>query len=737
MFAPAYPATPGRYYNRIMDKTRGYQLLVGLFFAVTAALYINCIPAYYDQLLTQCIPSGCGVSVPALVLDTEGLSLRAAALILVAVDCAFTAVFYAAAVILLWKGARERMALTAALAMAAFGTSFPSLVVVASENLAFERYWFLGVSAIGWISISLFCLLFPNGSFVPAWSRYALGIIVLVDAANFFLGGNVWDRLQLPESLRFAWFLSSTVLLIYAQVHRFRRISTPEQRQQTKWVVYGVAVSFIGFVAISLLFNPAVYGTVSNFILLNAALHLFLSAIPVTLTLAVLRRRLWDINPLVQRTLLYGALTVCVVLLYTAVVYYLGALLGGLNRFVVSLIATGLVAAVFAPMKEWLQRQVNRLMKGRHDDPYAVLLELGSQLMQPIAPHAMLEAIARQVKEALRLPYAGIAILVEGRETVIAEAGERRQGRQDVELQGYPIIYRGKTQGMLYAAVRSAGEAFSAEDHKFLEVLLRHAGPLVHNADMLQGMRRLAEDLQESREKLVLAREEERRRIRNNLHDDLAPRLAALAINAAIARKHVEKDPAAAVEMLDELRQTIREAVQDIRSLVHDLRPPALDQLGLIGAIRARMEELAKPARLAGNEGDGGGDGDGGDEGDDGGGKPPLFEMDAPETLPALRAAVEVAAYRIATESMVNVVKHAKAAVCRVSLALDGEKRLRIEVVDDGIGAAKLGEGPGPAGGIGTLSMRERAAEIGGDWGIEWPEAGGTRVWAVLPLQEG
>lgn len=731
MFAPAYPATPGRYYNRVMDKTRGYQLLVGLFFAVTAALYINCIPAYYDRLLTQCIPSGCGVSVPALVLDADGLSLQAAALVLVAVDCAFTAVYYAAAVILLWKGARERMALTAALAMAAFGTSFPSLVVVASENLAFERYWFLGVSAIGWISISLFCLHFPNGSFVPAWSRYALGIVALVHAANLFLGGNAWERLHLPEFLRFGWFLSTTVLLIYAQVYRFRRVSAPEQRQQTKWVVYGVTVSFIGFVAISVLFDPAIYGTASNFILLNAALHLFLSAIPVTLTLAVLRRRLWEINPLVQRTLLYGALTVCVVLLYTAVVYYLGALLGGLNRYVVSLIATGLVAAAFAPMKEWLQRQVNRLMKGRHDDPYAVLLELGSQLMQPIAPHAMLEAIARQVKEALRLPYAGIAILVEGRETVIAEAGERRQGRQDVELRGYPIIYRGKSQGMLYAAVRSAGEAFSAEDHKFLEVLLRHAGPLVHNADMLQSMRRLAEDLQESREKLVLAREEERRRIRNNLHDDLAPRLAALAINAAIARKHVEKDPAAAAGMLDELRLTIREAVQDIRSLVHDLRPPALDQLGLIGAIRARMEELAKPGRMAGNEGDAGVDGD------EGGGKPPLFEMDAPETLPALRAAVEVAAYRIATESMVNVVKHAKAAVCRVSLALDGEKRLRIEVVDDGIGAARLGQGPGPAGGIGTLSMRERAAEIGGEWGIEWPESGGTRVWAVLPLQEG
>lgn len=696
-----------------------YQWLTGIFFAVTAVLYVNFIPAYYDALLTRCISEGCGLSVPALILDQDGLTLETTALVLVAIDCSFTLVFYSTAAILLWKGSREPMGLLAAIAMISFGTSFPSLVMVSTKNAIFAHRWFLGVSAMGWISISLFCLLFPNGKFVPAWSRYAMGFIAIVDVAGIFFGGSLWERLHVPAPIQFLWYFSTTLLLIYAQSHRFRRSSSPEQRQQTKWVVYGVAVSFVGFAIISVLFDPRFYnGTASSFIYLNAALHLCLSAIPITLTLAVLRRRLWDINPLVNRTLVYGALTACVVLLYTVVVLYLSTIFNTWNHFVISLIATGLVAATFAPMKEWLQRRINRLLKGRHDDPYAVLLELGSRLMEPLAPDAMLTAIAGQVKDALRLPYAGIAIAIEGQETVIAEAGERKEGH---ELYAFPIIYRGKTLGTLYAASRSAGETFTAEDSLFLEVMLRHAGPLVNNADMLQGMRKLAEDLQESRERLVLAREEERRKIRNNLHDDLAPRLAGLALNAATARKYVEKNPSEAIAMLDNLSQVIRSSVQDIRALVNDLRPPALDELGLIGAIRVRMDELSKPTILMAGET---------------GVKPLYFQMESPSSLPSLRAAVEVAVYRIVTESIVNVVKHANATVCRVRLEVEEARQLKVEITDNGIGVAHRPSLSGASGGgIGLLSMRERAAEIGGECGIERLDEGGTRVWAVLPLQ--
>ncbi|MBO9597155.1 MAG: sensor histidine kinase [Cohnella sp.] len=699
-----------------MRKIRIFQWITGIFFALTAGLYVNFIPAYYDKLTTQCIAGGCGLSVPALTLG-GGLSNNETALILLAIDCAFTLVFYVAAGILLWKGSREPMGLLAAIAMVSFGTSFPSLVMVSTEPSSFAHHWFNGVSAVGWISISLFCFLFPNGRFVPSWSRYAMGVIAVVDVGTL-LAGTIWRTFGAPEYVQFLWYVSSTLLLIYVQVRRFRSVSSPEERQQTKWVVYGVAVGFVGFGIVSTLFDPRFYNsTALNFIYLNAVLHLFLSAMPITLTLAVLRRRLWDINPLVNRTLVYGALTVGVALLYTAVVLYLSNLFENWNHFVISLIATGLVAATFGPMKEWLQRQVNRLMKGRHDDPYAVLLELGNRLMEPLAPVDMLIAIAKQVREALRLPYAGIAIDIEGKETLIAEAGERREGH---ELHAYPIIYRGRTLGNLYAAGRSTGETFTAEDNLFLEVMLRHAGPLVNNADMLQGMRKLTEDLQESREKLVLAREEERRRIRNNLHDDLAPKLAGLALKAATARKYVDKDPTHAITMLDTLSQTIRSSIQDIRALVNNLRPPALDELGLIGAVRARMDDLAQPAQLASGET---------------GATPLLFQLESPPSLPSLRAAVEVAAYRIATESIVNTVKHANATVCRVRLEVTDSRKLLVEITDNGIGVAHQPAWSGASGGgIGLLSMRERSAEIGGEFGIERLDTGGTRVWALLPL---
>ncbi|MBB3108822.1 signal transduction histidine kinase [Paenibacillus phyllosphaerae] len=696
-----------------------YRLLVIVFFAVTGVLYSNGIAVYYDALATRCIPTGCGNSVPALILDPGGLSVEMTALYLVLIDVLFTAVFYVSAGAMLWKGAREPMGLLAALAMVAFGTTFPSLAIVSAEGSELARIWFYAVSTIGWTSITLFCLLFPNGRFVPAWTKSAMVIIAIWNGANFIVQGSLWEKLHLPVMVQVVWFLSTTALLIYSQVYRFKKVSSPAERQQTKWVVYGVTVSFIGFGLLSILFgSPVNDGRAMTFIWLNAVLNLSLAALPVTLALAVLRRRLWEINPLVNRTIVYGALTLCIVLVYAATVLYLGRLLGNWNPYIVSFLVTAVVAVLFAPLKEWLQRQVNRLFKGRHDDPYAVLLELGGQLMEPLAPDAMLEVIAGKVKEVLRLPYAAIAAGVEGQEAIIAEAGERKDS---LELHAFPIIHRGRTLGTLYAASRSTGELFSSEDMMFLEVLLGHAGPLVNNADMLQAMRKLAEDLQESREKLVAAREEERRQLRNNLHDDLAPRLAALALKTSIARKFVERDPASAIAMLDELGQVIRTTVGDIRVLVHDLRPPALDELGLVGAIRARMSELGKSThQMAGDEQV----------------RPLRFELEVPEQLPNLSAAVEVAIYRIVTESLVNTVKHAQASVCRVRLAVSERRRLVVEIVDDGVSGGTVAIWSGMSSGIGLRSMRERAAEVGGECSFERTADGGMKVEAVLPLIE-
>ncbi|WP_079908576.1 sensor histidine kinase [Paenibacillus sp. 32352] len=695
------------------------QLLAGMFSLITVVLYTAQISTYYHWLASTCIENGCGTWVPAMPIEAEGqlrLSLEMYALIFVLIDVIFTFVFYAAAFLIYWKGFREPMAVLTSLAMVSFGTSFPSLTSVASQDTVFLHGWFLLVATVGWIGLSLLFLVFPNGEFVPGWTYVVILLISAVDVSNLFYGGSIWNALGIPPFWQFLWYASSTLILIYSQVYRFRKVSSPSQRQQTKWVVYGLAIGIAGFVVMSVLFQPSLNdGTALTYVYLNAILNFILLAIPVTLTMAVLRHRLWDIDPLVNRTLVYAALSVSVAAIYIFSVYYLSRLFETKDNLFISLIATAVVAVVFAPLKEKLQRLINRMMKGRHDDPYAVLLELGNQLIQPLAPEAMLTAVASTIKASLCLPYAGIAIGVGGQDTLAASVGNPVH-----EVLPFAIIHRGEQLGTLYLSSRSPGEAFSSEDNKFLDVLLRQAGPIVENVNMTLGMKLLAKDLQESREKLVLAREEERRQIRKNLHDDLAPRLAALALNAATAEKYVEKQPAVAIEMLADLRQVIRSTVDEIRTLVHDLRPPSLDELGLIGALQERIRELTKPARLLADEQ---------------GAAALIIRLIEPPELPDLPAAVEVAAYRIVTESLVNVIKHSRATACTVKLNVSDAQQLLVDVTDNGAGLhpsyTQLIPGKG---GIGLVSIRERAAELGGHCSIERLEQGGTRVLAILPI---
>nr|WP_255570774.1 sensor histidine kinase [Cohnella sp. CFH 77786] len=252
-------------------------------------------------------------------------------------------------------------------------------------------------------------------------------------------------------------------------------------------------------------------------------------------------------------------------------------------------------------------------------------------------------------------------------------------------------------------------------------MLVRQAGAVVQSATASLDLIRAAEDLRESRERLVLAREEERRRLRGNLHDDLAPRLAALAFTASAAETLLESDPARTKTILAELQTVIRSSVADIRRLVHDLRPPSLDELGLVGAIRERIHDLTRP--LAQRSGEAGS-------------SATEFRLSAPDALPALPAAVEVAAFRIVTEAMVNVVRHSGASSCEVRISYDREpeRALTLEVADDGGGVGDRRRSlPGP-GGIGLQSMRERAEELGGWFRIENAEPSGTRVSARLPL---
>ena len=329
-------------------------------------------------------------------------------------------------------------------------------------------------------------------------------------------------------------------------------------------------------------------------------------------------------------------------------------------------------------------------MYGERDDPYVVLSRLGQRLEATLAPAAVLPTIVETVAQALKLPYAGITLRQDETFALIAE-----HGRSVGELVRLPLAYQGETVGQLVLSPRAAGEAFSPADRRLLDDLARQAGAAAHAVGLTIA-------LQRSRERLVTAREEERRRLRRDLHDGLGSQLAALHLRAGTLRTALPSDQAATGAGLVELQSEIHAAIGDIRRLVYALRPPALDELGLAGALRSLAAQCSAPDGLQ-------------------------VQVEAPEQLPALSAAVEAAAYRIAQEALANVVRHARAHICQVRLTLCEGLCLAIE--DDGIGLSAA-----PQAGVGLHSMRERPEELGGTCAAEAGAAGGTQVLVRLPL---
>jgi signal transduction histidine kinase len=346
---------------------------------------------------------------------------------------------------------------------------------------------------------------------------------------------------------------------------------------------------------------------------------------------------------------------------------------------------------LFQPLRSRLQRGVNRLMYGERDDPYAVTSRLGRRLEATLAPEAVLPTVVETIAQALKLPYAAILLKDDnGYRTPVA------YGSPSADQEALPLVYQREEIGRLVFSPRAPGEGFSDADRGLLEDLARQAEVAVH-AVMLTA------DLQSSRERLVATREEERRRLRRDLHDGLGSQLAGLNVQAGTLRRLIPTDPDAAEEVVVELRDELRSAIADIRRLVYDLRPPALDDLGLVEALRRLAERYgSEDEQLS------------------------VF-VEAPEDLPDLPAAVEVAVYRIVQEALTNVARHAQAHSCVVRLAVNEE--VGLEIVDNGVGIpAQRGAG------VGLSSMQERASELGGSCIVQSVPKGGTQVLVRLPL---
>ncbi|GEM90643.1 sensor histidine kinase [Oceanithermus desulfurans] len=562
----------------------------------------------------------------------------------------------------------------------------------------FHWWWIFGYAAIA-IFIPLY---FPDGRLLSrdwrplvwlgvAWT--ALGAVWMVlhpgplpnhadlpnpfgwDALRAWPLGRLDPRGVVPATGMFLMLGAAASL-----VARYRTARDEVTRRQLRWLV--VASLIVPFAGVAGFLS----GPFADLLLLGLAI-----APLAAITAAVLRYRLYGVDVLINRALVYGSLTLAILLLYVVVVGTIGALLPHQDSVLASLLATGTAAALFQPVRQRLQALVNRAMYGERDDPAGLLLRLGERLQRTESPERTLQGIVDTLAQALKLPYVAIA-LGEGSDAIASHGTAQNATRT------FPLVYQGQTIGELHVAERGPGERLTPQDHRSLAMIAHHAGAIAQSV-------RLRLDLRRMHRRLLDAREEERRRIRRDLHDSLGPRLASLTLMADAARNHLNGDPPAADRLLSGLRAELQDAIADVRRLVYALRPPALDALGLVDALKTYA------ASLSGRGG-------------------PRIAVHADGDLRDLPAAVEAAAFRIAQEALTNVVRHALAKRCRLCLS-KRDDRLRVEVTDDGVGLPDA-----PRQGVGLTSMRERARELGGRFGVETPAGGGTRVWAELPLGE-
>ncbi len=681
-----------------------YVLSVGLFVAsilsLFATLHILC-----TGTATACNATGQLAPSDVRRLQELGLSIDFYAIYTIVITLIFALGYWLVSALLFWRKSDNPLALLAAVSLGTFPLAFNSDFI----SLLPSPWSLLShcISFLGSVCIVLFFYMFPSGHFVPRWTRWVLIPAIAFWGLNEFFPQAPFNPFFRFPVLKIVTFLVVVGGIVIVQVYRYRRVSTPTQRQQTKWVVYGVSMGLAGFLLLIPLFVffPALFpaGSFARLIGTTVIYGLML-LLPLSIGIAILRYRLWDIDLIINRTLVYGALTASVVGIYALVVGGLGALLQVRGNLGLSLLATGLIAVLIQPLHTRLQRAVNRLLYGERDEPYKVISRLGQRLEATLAPEAVLPTIVETVTQALKLPYAAISLKQDSEDVMAASSGQATD-----ELTRLPLVSQSEHIGDLLLAPRARGETFSSADRALLADLSHQAGIAVHAVRLTTDLQRLTKELQSSRTALVTAREEERRRLRRDLHDGLGSVLASLNWRAGALRMVLVRDPIAADALVVEQQTTIQAAIGDIRRLVYDLRPPALDELGLLGAIR---EQAAKQSSPPGRDSALG----------------LRVEVVAPDHLPALPAAVEVAAYRIVQEALANVVRHAQAHRCGICLSCENDL-LHVEVTDDGIGLPESYRA-----GVGLLSLRERAAELGGTCEIAPMPEGGTRVLACLPL---
>ncbi len=538
-----------------------------------------------------------------------------------------------------------------------------------------------------WLQPTLLPVLFPTGR-APSrrWRRFTIGVLVVATVgmlASMFKADadiegmglanplgldalGIAPSLLQPGAVALLGLVASPIAI--AGLARRQRRAEGIERAQMQWLLLGFAACLaLGLVS-------AVVASAGDLLF-----SLGFAAIPVSIAVAILRHGLFEVEVAVNRTIVFSLLTGMSLVTYLGLVAFVGRATSG-STSEIGPYAAALVVALATSGRSQLQRLVDRRLFGARRDPMSVVQQVAESTASAADP---LSALTETVRAALRLPF--VQVLGAHGEPLAAS------GRAIVGTHVLPVVERGRRIGVLVVGRRSRGERLRPEEQTALEDVARRVATLLHTAA-------LTADLQGSYERTVQAREEERKRLRRDLHDGVGPALAgmALQLDSLAGKLHGDPDLAARAEGL---RDRLRGTVGEVRRIVDGLRPPAVDELGLAGALRA-LGSADSAVRI-------------------------VVDVDLP---PALPAAVEVAAYRIAAEAITNAVRHAGASVVTLhATAYDGAVRLTVH--DDG-----RGFGAEATAGIGLESLHDRAIEVGGQLLVDSRPAAGTTVTAVLPV---
>ena len=569
-------------------------------------------------------------------------------------------------------------------------------------------------------------LVFPTGRLLSRRWRPVFGVAIAAMVVTFVGGDLAPDPanlvagvhpIRLPSPLPAiagVMKLSIVVLVpcvlagVVSLALRYRRGAT-EERQQVKWLIASVIIYLVGFAA-SLV--PTFLGHPIQWLQDVAVVGLAL--IPVAAAVAVLKYRLYDIDIVISRALAYGALAVFITAVYIAIVVGIGSLVGSSGRpnLALSIAATGVVAVAFQPVRDRLQRLANRLVYGRRATPYEVLSQFSERVSESYANEEVLPRMARVLADGSGASRADVWLRTGSLLTCVGSWPEDSAARAlqllvddqlPAQLEADRVVevrHRGDLLGALTVTKRS-GESLTPIEEKLLDDLAHQAGLVLKNVGLTADLQARLTDLRASRQRLVAAQDEERRRLERNLHDGAQQHLVALKVKLGLAEMLLDRDPLKAQTTIQQLKVDADEALETLRDLARGIYPPLLADKGLVPALESQARKATLPVDVVA----------------DGVGR---YSQE-----------VEAGVYFCCLEALQNVQKYAAAdhVVIRLQGSPDG---LQFEVQDDGAGFD-----PGKVRrGAGLQNMEDRLASLGGNLDVDAGPGRGTTLRGWLPLLE-